>query len=105
MSFTRLRAFTRSLGFRLNLGYAVVFTLCAGGLLWGVYVLLSIAVDQKDRAVIEGRLREYVAIYNAGGAEGLGAWITQLQTARQKKIFYTMLLEREAAPRVISVAR
>jgi signal transduction histidine kinase len=100
---TRLREFTRSLGFRLNLGYMIVFTVCAGALLWAVYNLLSVAVDQKDRAVVEGRLRESIAVYNAGGEEGLRQWITQLQTARQKKMFYTALLQRGEPPRVLSI--
>src|SRR5262249_50553138 len=42
-----------------------------------LYALLSVAVDRKEREVIEARLKEYAAVYRSGGLRALEASATQ----------------------------
>ena len=84
MSWKRLKAFARTLGFRLNLWYAADFhrqfgrsssrysTSCSGKRL-----------TKKDREVIEARLGEYVAVYENGGVPALQTWVAARQRSTQ----------------------
>ena len=63
MFLRHLSRITRTIGVRLNLWYAVVFTLSAGVGFLLLYVLLSRAVQAKDHEIIETRLKEYALIY------------------------------------------
>jgi signal transduction histidine kinase len=67
MSSSPVEAFRRSLGFRLNFWYSLVFISTALLTFWVIYLLLAAALARKDREISEARLKEYVALYEAGG--------------------------------------
>ena len=50
-----VKRFGRTFSFRLNLWYASVFTVSACALFLFLYVLLSAAIGQKDKEVIEAQ--------------------------------------------------
>jgi heavy metal sensor kinase len=70
-----LKRFRGSFTFRLNLWYAFIFTLVAVSLYWLSYLALSISLEKKDREILDSRLKEYAAIYHAGGPRALEQWI------------------------------
>jgi signal transduction histidine kinase len=81
----------RTLSFRLNVWYALIFTASAGVLFLLLYLLLSIGLERKDREVIEARLKEYAAIYQTRGPSALQNWIYQSSDSRQKSFFVRVL--------------
>ena len=76
-----------SLSFRLNLWYASIFILSAAALFILSYALVSVAVDRKEREVIEARLKEYAAIYRTGGVPALRAWAGQSEPNASARSF------------------
>lgn len=71
MSFDLIKAARRNVGVRLGLWYAFIFGCSAVGLLVVAYYLLAMAIGKKDQELIQARLREYAAVYDAGGLRGL----------------------------------
>jgi signal transduction histidine kinase len=76
----------RSLTFRLNAWYALVFVLSAAALFATLYVLVAAAVQRKDREVVEARLKELAAIYESGGATALRSWAVRNES-RSERLF------------------
>ncbi len=61
----------RSFAFRLSLWYALIFSVSAGVLLVLVYYLVASALQHKEQEVILTRLKDYAAVYIAGGENAL----------------------------------
>ena len=70
-----LRQLVRSLSFRLNLWYILIFGLSGAVLLVCTYIALANAIERKDREVLLAQLKEYAAIYNSRGLIGLKHWL------------------------------
>ena len=81
MFLKQLSRFTRTISVRLNLWYAVVFTLSAALVFSLLYLLLSRAVVAKDREVIQTRLNEYSLIYRSGGLSALNNYVARSHEA------------------------
>jgi signal transduction histidine kinase len=92
MSLKLLSNFSRTISFRLNLWYASIFTISAAALFVLLYVLLSMAVDRKEREVIEARLQEYAAIYRAGGVPALRHWAYQADAETNQRPFFVQVI-------------
>jgi signal transduction histidine kinase len=74
----------RNVGVRLSLWYAFIFTLSGVALLTLAYYLLLAAIRGKDREVLEARLKEVGALYEAGGVNALRNWVqSQPQQVQQ----------------------
>src|ERR1041384_4128888 len=74
----------RNIGVRLSLWYALIFTLSGVGLLTLAFYLLSAAISSKDNEVLEARLKEVAALYEAGGVNALRNWVrSQSQQVQQ----------------------
>jgi signal transduction histidine kinase len=74
----------RNVGVRLSLWYAFIFTLSGVALLTLAYYLLVAAISSKDREVLEARLKEVAALYEAGGVNALRNWVrSQPQQVQQ----------------------
>src|SRR4051812_14727290 len=86
---------TRTISVRLNLWYAGVFMLSSALAFFLLYFLLSRAVENKDREVIETRLREYGLRYDLGGPLALDAYISGSRE-RKEKSFFVRLVSRLA---------
>ena len=92
MSSSPLSRFRNSFAFRLNLWYAFIFIASAGVLFLLVYLFLAFALQRKDREVIESRLKEYAAIYESGGVQGLRSWIARTGDVRRQRSFFVRVI-------------
>jgi len=86
MSFGLLKIARRNVGVRLGLWYAFVFACSSVALLGVAYYLLVAAIGNKDRELVQARLREYAAVYDAAGLPGLRSALQEEQ-ANQKTFF------------------
>jgi signal transduction histidine kinase len=91
MSWKQLREFTRTLSFRLNVWHAAFFLASAVLLLLFVQFLLGTAIDAKDQDLLRGRVREYLTIYQSGGVPALRTWATQVNEAREQRLYFVQL--------------
>jgi signal transduction histidine kinase len=91
MSSGLLDPLRRNIGFRLSLGYALLFTLSSAGLLLLAYYLLAAALGSKDREVLEARLKEAAAIYDAGGTSALSNWTASQPTQVKNTTFIRLV--------------
>lgn len=73
--FSGLRELTRNIAVRLSLWYALIFTLSSLALFAFTYYLLAGAIGSKDREVLDARLKEAAAVYDASGINALGEWV------------------------------
>lgn len=92
MSSRLLNSFGWTISFRLNLWYASIFILSAAALFVLLYALLSVAVDRKEREVIESRLKEYTAIYRTGGLPALRAWARRNEENAMQRPFFVRVI-------------
>jgi signal transduction histidine kinase len=81
-----LNRWARTLTFQLNVWYLLTFTLSVIVLYFFLYLLISTAVERKDREVIESRLKEYATTYRAGGVPALRRLAAQ-ESQRQRSFF------------------
>jgi signal transduction histidine kinase len=88
MSSNLLNRFGRSVSFRLNLWYALIFIVSACALFLILYLLLARAIENKDREVIVARLKELSTAYDAGGLPALRSRIGNNQGSGQQKPFF-----------------
>src|SRR5580658_7877065 len=88
------RKLFRSFAFRLSLWYALVFTVSAGVLLLLVYYLVTNALRNKDEEVIRSKLKEYAALYVAGGLPTLQGVATQENNPADDRAFYVDLVTK-----------
>ena len=95
MSWKRLKAFARTLSFRLNVWYAAVFVISSALVFALLYYLLGQAIDRKDREVIEARLGEYIAVYENGGVPALQGWVQRVNEARKQRTFFVRVASRD----------
>ncbi len=92
-----------SLGFRLNLLYASIFTLSACALFLFVYLFLSVAIGRKDKEVIEAKLKEYATVYEAGGLPALRNRLAARQEATGQKSFFVRWISPMNSATLVSV--
>ncbi|HXT11066.1 MAG TPA: HAMP domain-containing sensor histidine kinase [Candidatus Angelobacter sp.] len=71
MSSSLIKRAWRNVGVRLGLWYAFIFGCSSVALLGLAYYLLGTAIGSKDRELVQARLREYAAVYDAGGLSAL----------------------------------
>src|SRR5688572_28680175 len=90
MSLRLLNRWARTLTFQLSVWYLLIFTASVVVLYFFVYLLISTAVERKDREVIESRLKEYATVYRAGGVPGLRRLVAQ-EVQRQKSFFVRVI--------------
>jgi heavy metal sensor kinase len=84
----------RSFSFRLSLWYALIFALSAGVLLALVYYLVAGALQRKEQEVILARLKEYAAVYIAGGDGALKRIAIEENNPSDERSFYVNLITK-----------
>jgi signal transduction histidine kinase len=92
MSSNLLDRLGRAFSFRLNLWYASVFCLSASALFFFLYLLLSLAIERKDREVIDAQINEYRLAYEGGGIPALQDFIKINQAAKKKEPFFVRVV-------------
>ena len=91
MSSGLLETVRRNIGFRLSLLYAFIFTLSSVALLAVAYYLLVAAVGNKDREVLEARLKDAAVVYNSGGIIALRSWFANQPNDVQNTMFVRLV--------------
>jgi signal transduction histidine kinase len=91
MSSGLLDPFSRNIGVRLSLWYALIFTVSTGAVLALAYYLLAAAVGSKDLEVLGARLKEAATVYAAGGPASLREWARNQPPAVQKTMFLRLV--------------
>src|SRR5829696_350938 len=88
MSFGQPKRARSAASTRLSVWYALIFTFGVGGLFSLAYILLTGLVERTDREVLESKLGEYSAIYQAGGFRALEATVRREdETGKEKSLF------------------
>ena len=82
----------RSFAVRLSLWYALIFAISTAALLVLVYYLVAHEFQGKDQEIILAKLKEYAALYQAGGADALTAVALQENNPADEKSFYVNLV-------------
>lgn len=83
----------RNFAIRLSLWYALLFAVAGAGLLAFAYWSLAVAVGNKDREVLDARLKELAVVYEAGGVNALERW-TARQPDEVQRTGYIRLVNR-----------
>lgn len=100
MSYGPLEKIRRNIGVRLGLWFAFIFALSCVGLLALAYFVLASAVGNKDREVLQARLREFAAVYETEGLAGLRN-AAQQEEGDQKTLFIRLVSPWNDVPYVI----
>ena len=82
----------RSFAFRLSLWYALIFALSTAVLLLLVYTLVAREFADKDKEIILARLKEYAAVFEASGLQGLKQRALQDNNPADERAFYVNLV-------------
>ena len=86
-----LAALGRNIAVRLSLWYVLVFTVSSAALFILAYYLLARAVGSKDQEVLEARLKEAAAIYDASGIAALRNWVNSQPPEIQSTTFVRLI--------------
>ena len=87
-----LERFHRSVALRLSLWHALLFAVCSAALLAAAYYLLADAVGRKDQEILEAKLKEYSALYNAGGPRAIQEVIARDQRSGREETLFVRLV-------------
>lgn len=93
----------RTFGFRLNLWYTLIFTATAAALFLVIYWLIMVAIDRKDREVVEAQLSEFRAVYNTRGVEGLRRHLAPLVSSPGQQTFFIRVVSPFGATPILIV--
>src|SRR5438128_18340 len=81
----------RNIGVRLSLWYALVFSLSSAAVFTVAYYVLVAATANKDREVLEARLKEVAVVYQARGVTGLERWVRSQPAQVQNTMFVRLV--------------
>ncbi len=102
MSSGLLEPLRRSIGLRLSLLYAFIFTLSTVALLALAYYLLAAAVGSKDREVLEARLKEAAVVFETGGVNALNNWVRSQPADVRNTMFVRLVNSFNNADLIVS---
>jgi len=91
MSCSVLERLRRRVGFRLSLWFVFLFLLSSAALFGLTYYLLAAAIQNRERILLEARLKDAGRLYAAGGIRALNDWV-QTQPPKLQKMFFVRLV-------------
>ena len=91
MSSNLLDRLRRRVGFQLSLWFVLLFLLSSVALFVLTYYLLAAAIQNRERILLEGRLKEAAQLYQTGGVSALREWV-QNQPPKLQKMFFVRLV-------------
>src|SRR5438552_3297037 len=97
-----LDSLRRNIGVRLSLWYVLVFTLSSAAVFTLAYYVLVAAIGNKDREVLEAKVKEAAVVYQAGGVKGLERWVRSQPAEVQNTMFVRLVNVLTGADLVIS---
>ena len=75
MSSNLLERLRRRVGFQLSLWFVLLFLLSSVALFVLTYYLLAAAIQNRERILLEGRLKDAASLYQNGGVSALQEWV------------------------------
>ena len=81
----------RNIAIRLGLWYSLIFTASTVVLFAMTYYLLAEAIQNREREVLDGRLKEAARVFDRGGVSALRNWV-QDQSPKLQKILFVRLV-------------
>jgi signal transduction histidine kinase len=102
MSYGLLDRLRRNIGLRLSLWYALIFIISSAALFILTYYLLAMAIQDRERELLEGRLKEAAAIYDRGGVRELRDWMRN-QSPKMQRILYVRLMHNSESVTLLNV--
>jgi signal transduction histidine kinase len=102
MSSGLLESLRRNVGLRLSLLYAFIFSVSSVALLALAYYLLAAAIGDKDREVLDARLKEAAVVYETGGIIALRSWVASQPQDVQNTMFVRLVNSYNDTALVIS---
>jgi signal transduction histidine kinase len=94
MSSNPIERLWRNFGFRLNVWYTLIFTISGATLFLLLYYLMVSTMENKEREVIESRVKEYAALYAGGGVRALQQALAREQASSTQKPFFVRIVSR-----------
>jgi signal transduction histidine kinase len=91
MSSNLLERLRRRVGVRLSLWFVLLFTLSSGALFALTYYLLAAAIQNRERVLLEARLKEAARLYENGGVSAVREWV-QNQPPKLQRMFFVRLV-------------
>ena len=92
MWLSRVDRIWQSFAFRLSLWFAGAFTLSAAVLFALLYLLLTSFFEQSEREIIEARLKECVAVYEARGLPALSEMVHRTEFDHNEGPFFVRVI-------------
>jgi len=92
MWLSRIDRIWQSFAFRLSLWFAGAFTLSAAVLFALLYLLLTSFFEQSEREIIEARLKECVAVYEARGLPALSEMVHRTEFDHNEGPFFVRVI-------------
>ena len=102
MSFNPLERLRRQVGFQLGLWYVLLFLLSSVALFALTYWLLSAAIQNRERIVLESKLKIAAGFYENGDVNALRTWV-QNQPAKLQKMFFVRLVNAADSVTLVNV--
>ena len=91
MSSNLLDRLRRRIGVQLSLWFVLLFLLSNVALFALTYYLLAAAIQNRERILLEARLKEATGLYQNGGVNALREWV-QNQPPKLQKMFFVRLV-------------
>ncbi|HXI71888.1 MAG TPA: HAMP domain-containing sensor histidine kinase [Verrucomicrobiae bacterium] len=102
MSSNLLERLRRRVGFQLSLWFVLLFLLSSVALFALTYYLLAAAIQNRERILLEARLKEATSLYQNGGVAALQEWV-QNQPPKLQKMFFVRLVNAGDSVTLVNV--
>lgn len=101
MFFDRVKKLGSTFALRLSLLHAAIYAVSVSAIFALAYYLVAQEFERKDREIIIARLKEYAAVYQAGGATALKRRAEQENNPNDPKSFYVNLVSPEVVGPIV----
>jgi signal transduction histidine kinase len=91
MSSSVLERLRRKVGFRLSLGFVLLFVISIAALFALTYYLLAAAIQDRERLLLGAWLKQTELLYEKGGVDALRQWMQDQPPKLQKTLFVRLV--------------
>jgi hypothetical protein len=84
--------FWHTLSFRLNFWYTAIFTASTLMIVAFLYVMMSLAIERKDREVLQAKADEFVTVFRTAGLSGLQRYVDSQAKTRGGQAYFVRVI-------------
>ena len=84
--------FWHTLSFRLNFWYTSIFTASTLMIVAFLYVMMSLAIERKDREVLQAKADEFVTVFRTAGLSGLQRYVDSQAKTRGGQAYFVRVI-------------